>query len=206
MRVQLRTIPMPSQVLTADQPRIAPEEYARACDALYAAAASDWVVVYGDREHAANLSYLCGFDPRFEEALLVLGRAARRVLVVGNEGLGYTSVAPLELEIALAQSFSLMGQTRARAPRLDAVLHAIGIAEGHQVAVIGWKYLEPEETDAPAAPAFVPAMLVDSLRRVVGPSGRVVDATALLLHPATGLKVQNSAARIAAAEWSAVRA
>src|SRR5690349_17135833 len=108
MDVQLRTMALPSQTTAADQPCIPAEEYARACDALYAAAEADWVVVYGDREHAANVSYLCGFDPRFEEALLVLGRGARRVLVVGNEGLGYTSVAPLDLEIALAQSLSLM--------------------------------------------------------------------------------------------------
>ncbi len=206
MNVQLRTLTLPAQAPTADQPRIPVEEYARACDALYAAAASDWVVIYGDREHAANLSYLCGFDPRFEEALLVLGRGARRTLIVGNEGVGYASVAPIELEIALAQSLSLMGQTRVRAPRLAAVLHAIGIAEGHQVAVIGWKYLEPEETDDPTAPAFVPALLVDILRRLAGPSGRLVDTTPLLLHPSAGLKVRNSAARIAAAEWSAMRA
>jgi hypothetical protein len=204
--VQLRTLALPTQASSAEQPRIPLEEYARACDALYAAAGSDWVVVYGDREHAANLSYLCGFDPRFEEALLVLGRGARRVLIVGNEGLGYTNVSPLELEVALAQSLSLMGQTRLQAPRLAAVLHAIGIAEGQQVAVVGWKYLEPEETDDPAAPAFAPALLVDSLRRLVGRSGRVVDATALLLHPSEGLKARNSAARIAAAEWSAARA
>ena len=29
----------------------------------------DQLVVYADREHSANLSYLTGFDPRFEEAL-----------------------------------------------------------------------------------------------------------------------------------------
>ena len=32
----------------------------------------DTLVVYGDREPAANLEYLTGFDPRFEEALLLL--------------------------------------------------------------------------------------------------------------------------------------
>jgi hypothetical protein len=204
--VELRTLALPAQAASADQPRIAPEEYARACDALYAAAEADWVVVYGDREHAANLGYLCGFDPRFEEALLVLGRDGRRVLIVGNEGLGYASVSPLELEVALAQSLSLMGQTRQQAPRLGAVLHALGVAESQQIGVVGWKYLEPEETDAPAAPAFVPALLVDSLRRLVGHSGQVVDRTALLMHPSEGLKARNSAARIAAAEWSAMRA
>ncbi|HVQ31745.1 MAG TPA: hypothetical protein VMV21_19260, partial [Vicinamibacteria bacterium] len=31
-------------------------------------------LVYGDREHFANLAFLTGFDPRFEEALLVVPR------------------------------------------------------------------------------------------------------------------------------------
>ena len=36
------------------------------------------IVVYGDREHFANLAYLTGFDPRFEESLLIVGKRARR--------------------------------------------------------------------------------------------------------------------------------
>ena len=31
--------------------------------------------VYADREHSANLSWLTGFDPRFEEALFILVKA-----------------------------------------------------------------------------------------------------------------------------------
>ncbi|MEO6829450.1 MAG: hypothetical protein ABI164_06535, partial [Acidobacteriaceae bacterium] len=31
-------------------------------------------VVYADREHFANLAYLTAFDPRYEEALLVVAR------------------------------------------------------------------------------------------------------------------------------------
>ena len=34
------------------------------------AAGFDGLAVYGDREHAANIAYLSGYDPRFEEALL----------------------------------------------------------------------------------------------------------------------------------------
>jgi hypothetical protein len=40
--------------------------------AAAAAAGHDAIVVYGDREHAANLHWLTGFDPRFEEAVLVV--------------------------------------------------------------------------------------------------------------------------------------
>ena len=34
----------------------------------------DALVIYGDREHGANFAYLTGFEPRFEEALLILHR------------------------------------------------------------------------------------------------------------------------------------
>ena len=206
MHVELRNIALPTVTASQDRPTVSAEDYAQACDALYAAAGADWVVVYGDREHAANLSYLCGFDPRFEEALLMLGKGGQHGLLVGNEGLGYTSVSPLALEVILAQSLSLMGQTRAQAPRLATTLRELGIATGARVAVVGWKYLEPEESDDPSAPAFVPAMLADCLRKLVGAAGQVFDATALLMHPTKGLKAKQSPARIAAAEWSAMRA
>jgi hypothetical protein len=47
------------------------------------------VLVYADREHFANLTWLVNYDPHFEEGLLVLGRNGQRTLIVGNEGLGH---------------------------------------------------------------------------------------------------------------------
>ena len=37
----------------------------------------DRLVVYADREHSANLAWLTGFDPRFEEAILIVGADRR---------------------------------------------------------------------------------------------------------------------------------
>ena len=201
----LRTVALLEETLLVEPPRVPAAEYAAHCAALYEAAAADWVVVYGDREHAANLSFLCGFDPRFEEALLVLGANERRTLIVGNEGLGYTSVVPIELGVTLAQSLSLLGQDRQVAPHVGRVLASCGIAAGEQVAVVGWKYFAPEESEDATEPAFVPAFLVDVLRRLVGAGGGLFDATHLLMHPTSGLRSTNSVARIAAAEWAAMR-
>ena len=53
------------------------------------------LVVYGDREHFANIAYLTGFDPRFEEAILIIAHQGRPLLVVGNECEAYLSVSPL---------------------------------------------------------------------------------------------------------------
>ena len=37
-----------------------------------AGAGYEVLVVYGDREHAANIQWLTGFDPRFEETLPIV--------------------------------------------------------------------------------------------------------------------------------------
>ena len=203
MTVELRRVPLPAMDVPAAPPPIPAAEYGDRARSLHAAAGTDWVVVYGDREHSANLLFLCGFDPRFEEAILLLGPDDRRVLVVGNEGVVHAGVARLPVEVVLGQSLSLLGQPRDAAPRLLDVLRGAGLGPGARVGVAGWKYLEAAETDDPAAPAFVPAFLVRDLERATGTAPS--DVTAELMHPVRGLRVRNSAAQIAAFEWAAAR-
>ena len=204
MPVQLRRLAPPALDAPGEPPPIPAAEYQTRARALAEAAATDWVAIYGDREHAANLLFLTGFDPRFEEALLLLGPSDRRILVVGNEGVVHAVVARLPLEVILYQGFSLLGQPRSTAPRLDAVLRDVGLGPGDRVGLAGWKYLEAEEADDPASPAFVPAFVVDALRRAT--ATEPIDVTAELMHPTRGLRARASAAQIAAFEWAAVRA
>jgi len=61
------------------QPEVPAATYAARMQAALARAKTagmDALVVYGDREHSANIAYLSGYDPRFEEALLVAPTAA----------------------------------------------------------------------------------------------------------------------------------
>ena len=206
MDITLRHVDIPVWPVAGPQPELPAPEYASRTAALYHAAGADWVLVYGDREHAANLVFVCGLDPRFEEAILVLGPGNARYLLLGNEGMGYTSAARLPVEAVLCESLSLMGQPRSPATRLDVVLGRLGIGPGARVGVVGWKYLEEDEDADAGAPAFVPAFISRALSRLVGPAGIVSDATPALMHPTSGLKSRNSAAQIAAFEWSAVRA
>ena len=210
MNIQLKTIPTPPlEFVDTDAPAVPAAEYERRLQTLVQAAGADWVAVYADREHNANLMFLVNLDPRFEEALLLLGPGGRRVLLLGNECMGYTSVLSVPVEPILCQSLSLGGQPRATAPRMKDVLAKVGVNAGQKVSVVGWKYLEATETDDPTAPAFVPAFLVDVLRSLVGPGGQLVDGTALLMHPEHGLRslnggtVAGAAAQIAAFEWAA---
>src|ERR1051326_2742423 len=69
----------------------------------------DFLLVYGDREHFANLTYLSGYDPRFEEALLILRPGQLPTLLIGNEGMGYSTLLTVEVQRILYQSFSLLG-------------------------------------------------------------------------------------------------
>ena len=154
----------------------------------------DRVVVYADREHSANLAYLSGFDPRFEEAILVLGPAGLPAVLVGNECYGLAGAAPLPMRRALFQELSLPGQPRDGSRPLAEILGDEGVGSGCRVGVIGWKtYPRPEMMDAPA-------YLVDELRRLAGASGRVENATGLLIDAADGLRVINEADQLAAFE------
>ena len=66
----------------------------------------DVLVVYADREHAANLEFLTGFDPRFEEALLFVAKSGDRLLLVGNECMGYLPDERLDIRVELLQELS----------------------------------------------------------------------------------------------------
>ena len=204
-QVILRSVSLPDETSEPDPPSIDPGEHERRCDETLARAGTPWVAVYGDREHSANLLFLTGFDPRFEEALLLLAPEGRRVLLVGNEGMVHAAAAGLPLEVRLCQGFSLMGQPRETTPRLDHVLRDIGLAAGDDVGVVGWKYLsEAEVFSDPRFPAWAPALLTDALDHVTGISP--VDVTAVLMNPGVGLRAQNSADQIAAIAWAALRA
>lgn len=206
MRIVWKHVQLPDFQATSEPTVIPPNIYEKRCQDAYSRAGCDWFIVYGDREHFANLTYLTRFDPRFEEAILILGPSGERILLVGNEGLGYTSQSGLALHYELCQSLSLMGQKREKAPRLIEVLRAVGIRSGQKVGLVGWKYLESEEANGELPGFFVPSILVDSLRLIVGDPAGVVDATHVLMHPINGLRSRNEAEQIAAFEWSAARA
>jgi Xaa-Pro aminopeptidase len=157
----------------------------------------DRLVIYADREHSANVAYLTGFDPRFEEAILVLGRSGEPALLVGNECYAIAGRSPLPIRRHLFQDLSLPSQPRDRSRSLADLLREEGITGGSHIGIIGWKtYASPELSDAPA-------FLVDELRGIAGPSGAVENATGLLIDAADGLRVVNEVEQLAYFEWAA---
>jgi hypothetical protein len=204
LKIELRRVDLPDFDVPLARPSIPVEEYEQRSRDLYDAVGLDWVAIYGDREHNANLLHVSGFDPRFEEALLLLGPDERRVLLVGNEGLTHAQESRLPVEVVLYQPFSLMGQPRGTSPRLDVLLQEAGITQDASIGVTGWKYLSSDDVDEPRIPAYVPAFLLQALDRVSGRS--TTDVTASLMDPNQGLRNRNSAGQIAQFEWGAARA
>lgn len=159
----------------------------------------DHVVVYADREHSANLAYLTGFDPRFEEAMLIVGSRRAPTIMVGNECVGMAEAAPLAMEVVLYQDFSLPNQPRDRSDPLSRILGDLGVGRGDRVGAIGWKGFDDRER------LDLPAFLVDELRSITGESGSVENATDLLIDPANGLRVINEIEQLAYFEFAACK-
>ena len=174
---RLAEISLPDFGMSDAMPEIPADIYRDRLERLRARADEhgyDRLIVYADREHSANLAYLTGFDPRFEEAMLVVGMSGEPAILVGNECYGMAGAAPLEMRRHLFQDFSLPGQPRDRSRPLAEILADEGIREGSRVGVIGWKqYADPETIE-------VPAFIVDELRRMT-PIGSVENAAHLLI-------------------------
>ena len=163
--VELAQITLPSFGLPTSEPTIPPHTYeARLAEARRRAAAAsyDALLVYADREHFANLAYLTGFDPRFEEALLIVVPERSPTLLAGNEDVVYTAISPLTLNVVLYQTFSLLSQPRATSAPLVTILRDAGLGDGaaRRVGIAGWKYFGPEETDDADRWSEAPAYLV----------------------------------------------
>src|SRR5437764_13278337 len=113
--VELADLDLPDFGLPQTEPVVPAETYeARLAEARRRAKAAgyDALVVYGDREHFANMAYLTKYDPRFEEALLIIVPDREPTLMVGNEGWAYTKISPIKLRPVLYQHFSLISQPR----------------------------------------------------------------------------------------------
>ncbi len=207
--VVLREIKIPDFGMPDAEPVIGAATYAARIAAAQSARAVrglDVLIVWGDREHFANLAYLTAVDPRFEEAMLVLRADTVPTLVVGNEGWAYAALSPVPHERVLFQEFSLLGQPRGQSRSLEDMLGDVGIVPGQRVGIAGWKYKEDDREVVRRDWIEAPAYLVDALRRITGDGGSVANVTDLFMNARDGLRVINEADQLAAFEYAACHA
>jgi hypothetical protein len=193
----------------ASRPEVAPSgEYLRRIEAARAAMDArqlTHLVVYGDREHFANMAYLTNFDPRYEEALLVIGRHGSPLAVVGHECDNYLPISPLWADGALRKelfpSFSLVDMPRQNGRLLIDILAGEGIDRHSRVGCVGWKYFGAAELrNAPFA-IDVPSFIVDAMRDLAGREN-VVNATDVFIAADGGLRTSCSVWEIAQLEYA----
>lgn len=224
--IKLTEVELPDFGLPSVEPVVPPETYIKrlkVAQTLWRWRGLDAVIVYGDREHFANLTYLTGYDPRFEEALLILNleipedepgeertdmipiRPPNRVptLVVGNEGWGYVPISPVNLNKVLYQNFSLPGQPRGTSSSLESILEESGIKQGSKVGVVGWKYFSSTDSDGYEQWLDLPSYMADILRTLVGRDGQVINITNTMIDPLDGLRVTNDVDQLAVFEYAA---
>ena len=189
-------------------PVLCREDYEARIQALWQmpqASEYDTILIYGDREHFSNVEYFTGYDPRWEETLLILPRGGKPSILVGNEGIGYIAVSPVEMNIEFYQTFSLMGQPNdVRSRRLEEILKdAIALQSG-KLGVIGFKSYDPALHTIGAFVTDVPHYIIQTLERIV-PAQLLKNATDLLADCEYGLKHHVSAKEIVLYELTGTR-
>lgn len=109
----------------------------------------DAIFIYGDREHGANFSYLTGFVPRFEEAVLILHQDGKGFLLLGNEMLAMNAYSRIKTLAVHVPYFSLPNQPMETEKNLVELLRQAGLREELKIGVIGWKlFTHTRETAA----------------------------------------------------------
>jgi len=161
----------------------------------------DALVIYGDREHFGNFRFCTGYDPRFEEAFLVVLTGARPVLLIGVEGAGHSKHSlKLDCEVVIWHPLSLMGISRQGMKALGDILRSVGIHAGMRVGTVGWKYFTEAEFKDPDMKIEIPSFMVDELRHIVGNSD-VVNSTDIFMHPDYGLRSSCDIHEVAVSEF-----
>lgn len=149
------------------------------------------LIIYADREHFANLTYLTGFDPRFEESLMIIRASEKPLILIGNECFAYVDASPLcqnnQLRKELYQSFSLLNQPRTKSRKLIDILKDEKIVSNSCIGCVGTKYFDNQESADPQHAIDIPAYITDILRNLAG-FANVINASDLFLHPEYGLR------------------
>ena len=205
--IQLADCALPSFDVEPHLPALPIAEHRRRLDDVVgkmAARSIDVLIVYADREHAANLEFLTGFDPRFEEALLLVAKSGDRLLLAGNECMGYLPDERLDIRVELLQELSLLGQPRGESRTLRQIVREFGVGRGVRVGCVGWKYFGATLGEPPETAIEIPSYIVDVMRDLTGQRSLVTNATDVLMDPDAGTRVENSASQLARFEYAAM--
>src|SRR5690554_2204078 len=198
--VECVEVPWPEAVISRDLPPLTEEVYQERITQLRRLMDENGfthVIVYGDREHFANTRFLTGYDPRFEECLVIVGQQGKPRLLVGLEGQSYADIA-YGVEVELYREFSLQGQPR-EGRSFRAILDDCKVSSHSKVGIVGTKYIETDDFIDAYVVSDIPYYLVDALLRICG-RDRVVDVTRWFTDSSKGLRISLTVDEIARSE------
>ena len=163
----------------------------------------DAVVVYADLEHGSNFEYLCGFLPRFEEALLILHANGKAFMVLGNENLNKAGKARIEAVPIHMPHFSLPTQPMQTEKSVAQILASCELEDAEKIGLIGWKNFTSHVEDNHLL-FDLPYFLVEALKTVCG-KAQFTNAAYLLIGE-NGVRTTNNANEFAHYEYGAALA
>lgn len=160
----------------------------------------DAVVIYADLEHGSNFEYLCGFLPRFEEALLVLHASGEAYLVLGNENLNKVSKARITAKAVHMPHFSLPNQPMETNKKVSQILAECNIECAGKIGIVGWKKFTHTIEDKNKV-FDIPHFVMEALKEAC-PSTDFINSTYLFIGE-HGARTSNNANEIAHYEFGA---
>ena len=163
----------------------------------------DVVVVYADLEHGSNFEYLCGFLPRFEEALLVLHADGKAFMVLGNENLNKAEKARIEAVPIHMPHFSLPNQPMQTEKSVAQILASCELEKAEKIGLIGWKNFTSQVEDNHLL-FDLPYFLVEALKTLCQ-KAQFTNAAYLLIGE-NGVRTTNNANEFAHYEYGAALA
>ncbi len=165
----------------------------------------DVLCIYADREHGGNFGYLTGFEPRFEEAILVLHSDGSAFLMLGNESLRMGQYSRLQNTVVHVPYFSLPNQPMGNAHTFIQMLNEAGLSKGMSAGIVGWKMFTSVLDDNEQI-YEVPHFIVHAIKETVGIGGNTINAGDIFLCPENGVRATNNANEIAHFEYGATLA
>ena len=146
------------------------------------------MVIYGDREHFSNVEYFTHYDSRFEETLLIADQNGKLSIILGNEGMGFSKIIPVEIDRYLYQHFSLQGQPRQKLRLLSDILRDTGIEENSKVGIVGIKYFEDGMIDSDPEQTYdLPQYILDAIRKACP---NIINATKEITGVPDGIRMR----------------
>lgn len=205
-QVVLKNVPEPCIPLPKTMPSLSDGEYKLRLNKVLQAMEGrgyEALILYADREHFSNFHYLIGFEPRFEEGILILRADGTLSLLLGNECLPMHKYSRLPVKAILYQVLSLPNQPIDKLKDLKDILREEGISKGTKTGIVGWKLMYPRYGTPQTFD--VPAYLVDAVYEAAGKEN-VSNATDLFIEPDYGVRILHTAEELALFEYGAAYA